>query len=101
MTEFVPQGTTMDTFSKTEKSLYEKFIGFGYSDQVASAIAHTFTQYMLNYLTEEGVAARLTGSGADTRTVYLLVEAFRKAKQTSHEKTHTAPVDTQQYSLCH
>jgi len=100
MTGFKPQGTTMDTFSKTEKNLYEQFKSFGYSQEVSKAIAYSFTQYMLNYLTEEGVARRISDSGADARTVLSLVNAFRQAKQTSHERSPLLPAKDASPSFC-
>ncbi len=101
MTGFKPQGTTMDNFSQTENRLFEQFRKFGYPDKVSEAIAYSFTQYMLNYLTDEGVARRITDSGADSRTVLLLVNAFRQAKLASHEHSPVGPAKLDAPSICH
>lgn len=74
----------MDKLSQIEIRLRHQFRGFGYSDSVADAIASSFTQYMLGYLTADGCAKRLTDSGADFNLVLALVDAFRQLRRKSN-----------------
>lgn len=77
MTEFKPQGTTMDTFHEIENRLFNAFTDAGYEPVVAKAVAHSFTQYMLGYLTEEGVARRIVDSGGEEDLARGLAHHFK------------------------
>lgn len=102
MTEFKPQGTTMDTFQEIEKRLYEAFIDSGYAPIVAEATAHSFTQYMLGYLTEEGVARRILDSGADAELARGLAHHFKTLRDSDGPKSGAPGGKTpeERHSMC-
>lgn len=81
MDEFRPQGTTMNSYAKIEQRLYDDFIRFGYSSEVAQAIAHAFTKYILGYFDDRQAFDWLVRSGADEDIADAVVESFRQAKQ--------------------
>lgn len=78
---FEPQMTTQGTFRETETNLYDRLRKFGYEHPVAEAIAHSFTKYMLGYLTVEGVAQEILGGGADRDTARKFARMFEQVRQ--------------------
>lgn len=91
MTEFKPQGTTMDTFQQIESRLFDAFKDAGFPSAVAEAIAHSFTQYMLGYLTEEGVARRILDSGAKEDLARDLARRFKALRDDDNPKPSDGP----------
>jgi hypothetical protein len=79
--EFKPQMTTHSSFQKVESDLFKKFKGMGYETAVAKAVAHSFTLFMLGYVTAEGAARFIFDSGADEDTARELAGMFRKIKR--------------------
>lgn len=80
MYDFKPQGTTMNTYAKIEQKLFDDFVSFGYDRRVAQAIAHSFTQYVLGYLSDAEAVTCLVGAGADENLAKKVVETFRLSK---------------------
>lgn len=89
--EFEPQMTTMGSFTETEAGLYHRFMEMDFGEELSKAVAHSFTRYMLGYVTEEGVAQTLLSHGADRDTARRLAEMFHavKAKARSEQKRTT------------
>jgi hypothetical protein len=90
--KFKPQETTMNSYQETETKLYNRFVSFGYDANLAQAIAHSFTNFVLGYLTMEGVAHHLILNGADEDTARSLAEDFRDVRdsveQGAQRKAH-------------
>ncbi len=74
----------MNSYAKIEQRLYDDFIRFGYNTEVARAIAYSFTQYVLGYLTEQQVADCLEKSGVAADLRPALLASFRAAKRNAH-----------------
>jgi hypothetical protein len=87
MDEFKPQGTTMDSYSKIERQLFDDFVRFGYKAEVARAIAHTFTQYVLGYLDDRQAFESITKGGATEGVARAVLESFKQAKVTPKSAT--------------
>lgn len=83
---FKAQGTTLNSYSAVETKLYNGFTNLGYPAQLAKTVAHSFTHYMLDYLTAEGVARALVDAGADENTTRKLVTKFQAAKRAADAK---------------
>jgi hypothetical protein len=81
MTEFKPQETTMDTFRQTETNLFKAFTEAGFDHKLSREIAHSFTQYMLGYVTEEGVARRLLDAGAEADLARSMATTFQQLRE--------------------
>ncbi len=77
---FKPQMTTLKSFHRPETNLFNKFKSLGFEDKVARTIAHSFTSYMLGYMTVEGVAQAIFASGAEMDEARMLATAFEDAK---------------------
>lgn len=85
-TEYRPQETSMNSLADTERRLHNSFMNAGFDNELAEAVARTFTQYMLSYWTEEGAAQNLVKHGASESTARVIVQKFRALKrQTSEE----------------
>jgi hypothetical protein len=79
--EFKPQMTTHSSYEKVESDLFKSFKAMGYDSKVAEAVAHSFTLYMLDYVTAEGAARAILDSGADEETARELATMFRSVRQ--------------------
>lgn len=77
---FRPQETTMNSMTQTEQKLYESFVAAGFEHKQANAIAHSFTQYMLDYLTEEGAAQLIVKTNVDRSVAREIVTEFSRAR---------------------
>jgi len=71
----------MNSYAKIEQRLFDDFIRFGYSREVAEAIAHSFTKYVLGYFDDDQVFECLMKSGATEDVVEAVIESFRQAKK--------------------
>ncbi len=77
----------MNSYQETETKLFNRFVAFGYKRDLAQAIAHSFTNFVLGYLTMEGVAHHLIQNGADEDTARSLAEDFRNVRDSVENST--------------
>ena len=77
---FEAQKTDMDSFSDIERKLYDLSVENGFDNELSISIAHSFTQYVLGYITVEGVAQLLVKSGAERKLAAELAEKFANVR---------------------
>lgn len=86
---FQAQMTDRSSFTEVERRLFELARKHGHNDRLATAVAHSFTQFVLDYITEEGVAQSLVQAGADRQFAISTAGLFARAVEladSKHEK---------------
>lgn len=80
---FIPQVTTKNSFDEDQKTLYNAFREAGTTEPVAEAIAHSFPNFMLGYITERGVGNALVKSGATEAFAVAIANLFASIKRSN------------------
>ena len=82
----------MDSFSVIEKKLHDLSVdNVLWSHDLSKAIAHSFTQYILGYLTTEGVAQSLVRHGANRKMAADLAKMFAEVRGQASTSQRTKP----------
>ena len=77
---FKTQKTNMNSFSNIEKKLYAMSTKNGFGEKLSEAIAYSFTNFILDYLTTEGVAQYLVKNGADRKMAADMAKLFAEVR---------------------
>ena len=80
-TGFEPQMTTKNSFQGVEQRLFTLCRKNGLDEEASKEIAHSFTRFVLGYLTDEGVAQALVSKGIPKDVAVKIVEMFVAAKK--------------------
>jgi hypothetical protein len=77
--------TSKNSLDGVHKKVFDLFRKNGLDENVSNQIAHSFTQFVLGYVTAEGVAQTLVFNGFSTDQAITLVKTFIEAKKMATE----------------